>query len=39
MWTGTIAITLSAGIVFIGPVRKRRDISAAYPVTGAEPVA
>lgn len=31
MWAGTIAITLSALIVFIGPIRKRRDLPAAYP--------
>ncbi|HEX6523944.1 MAG TPA: MFS transporter [Streptosporangiaceae bacterium] len=39
MWTGTIGITLSAGIMFIGPIRKRRDLPVAYPVTEAEAVA
>ena len=31
MWTATAAITLSAGIAFLGPARKRRDLPTAYP--------
>lgn len=33
MWAGTAAITLSAGILFTGPIRKQRDL----PTTPARP--
>jgi hypothetical protein len=39
MWAASVAITLSAGILFIGPIRKRRDMPVAHLVTEAEAVA
>jgi MFS family permease len=36
MWIAAGAITLSAGILFIGPLRQERDLPAAYP---SEPAA
>jgi predicted MFS family arabinose efflux permease len=31
MWMATAVITLSAGILFTGPIRSQRDLPAAYP--------
>jgi len=33
MWAGTVGVTLSVGILFIGPIRKRRDMPAASPLS------
>jgi MFS family permease len=40
MWVAAGAITLSAGILFIGPLRQERDLPAAYPTDlAAQPAA